>query len=234
MDWRVIGNEPWIWICGWILSIIALFQCTYFAKKAWDLMKKAGLSRAQMLGVIRSGTITSFGPVFAQIFIMITLVIALTPGIAWQREGAAVGAVFTELVQASNAALGAGQTFGAPDFDVRGFANVIFVMNISCIGWLIACFFTKYLSVARQKLARGDPRWLSVLTICSTLGVFGYWTSGNLIKLGGFTVATISGMALCMFLFWFADVIRKPRLKEWALGIAVFAATFIGYFYAGG
>jgi Domain of unknown function (DUF5058) len=234
MDWKQIANEPWIWICGGILSAIALYQCTYFMIRALNIMKRYGLQKSDINSIIRGAVITSFGPVMSEIFIMIALVISLSAGLAWQREGAAVGSVFTELVQASNAAVGAGQEFGSKNFNMTGFANVIFVMNVSCVGWLIAAgFFTRYLGTARQKIAGGDARWLSILTVCATLGVFGYWASTNLAKKGGVAVAVIAGAVLAMFFFLLADWIKKPHLKEWALGFAMFGGMIIGKLYAG-
>ncbi len=234
MDWKQIANEPWIWISGLVLVVISLYQCTYFMMRALSIMKRSGLQKKDITSIIRGATITSFGPVMSEIFVMIALVVALSAGIAWQREGAAVGSVFTELVQASNAAAGAGQEFGGKNFDVTGFANLIFVMNVSCIGWLIAAgFFTRYLGAARNKLAGGDALWLSVLTICATLGVFGYWASTGLAKGGGIMVAVIAGGILSMFLFLLSDWIKRPQLKEWALGIAMFGGMIIGKLYAG-
>jgi len=234
MDWKQIANEPWIWICGGILSAIALYQCTYFMIRALNIMKRYGLQKSDINSIIRGAVITSFGPVMSEIFIMIALVISLSAGLAWQREGAAVGSVFTELVQASNAAVGAGQEFGTKNFNMTGFANLIFVMNVSCVGWLIAAgFFTRYLGTARQKIAGGDARWLSILTVCATLGVFGYWASTNLAKKGGVAVAVIAGAVLAMFFFLLADWIKKPHLKEWALGFAMFGGMIIGKLYAG-
>lgn len=234
MDWKQIANEPWIWICGGILSAISLYQCTYFMMRALNIMKRYGLQKSDINSIIRGAVITSFGPVMSEIFIMIALVMSLSAGLAWQREGAAVGSVFTELVQASNAAVGAGQEFGSKNFNMTGFANLIFVMNVSCVGWLIAAgFFTRYLGTARQKIAGGDARWLSILTVCATLGVFGYWASTNLAKMGGVAVAVIAGAALAMFFFLLADWIKKPHLKEWALGFAMFGGMIIGKLYAG-
>jgi hypothetical protein len=202
--------------------------------RALNIMKRYGLQKSDINSIIRGAVITSFGPVMSEIFIMIALVMALSAGLAWQREGAAVGSVFTELVQASNAAVGAGQEFGSKNFNMTGFANVIFVMNVSCVGWLIAAgFFTRYLGTARQKIAGGDARWLSILTVCATLGVFGYWASTNLAKMGGVAVAVIAGAVLAMFFFLLADWIKRPHLKEWALGFAMFGGMIIGKVYAG-
>jgi hypothetical protein len=239
LDWKVVANEPWIWISGAILAVIALYQCTYFMVRALRIMSRSGLQRSEIAGIVRSAVITSFGPVMAELFVMIALVVALSAGFAWQREGAAVGSVVTELVQASNAAAGAGQEFGGKNFDMVGFANVVFVMNVSCIGWLIvAGLFTRYLGIARHKIAGGDSHWLSILSICATLGVFGYWTSTNLIKFTNpkgvpFGVATVAGGLLSIFFFKLADWIKTPRLKEWALGIAMFGGMVIGKLVAG-
>jgi len=239
LDWKVVANEPWIWISGAIMAVIALYQCTFFMIRALRIMYRSGFQRSEIGGIVRGAVITSFGPVMAELFVMIALVVALSPGLAWQREGAAVGSVVTELVQASNAAAGAGQEFGGKNFNMVGFANVIFVMNVSCIGWLlVAGLFTRYLGKARQKIAGGDSHWLAILTICATLGVFGYWTSTNLVKLAnpkgvGFGVATISGGVLSMLFFKLADWIKMPRFKEWALGLAMFGGMVIGKLVAG-
>ena len=239
MDWKQIANEPWIWICGAILAAIALYQCTYFMMLALRIMGRSGLKRSGVISIVRGATITSVGPVLAEVFVMIALVVSLSAGLAWQREGAAVGSVFTELVQASNAAVGAGQEFGGKNFDMTGFANVIFVMNVSCIGWLlVAGLFTRYLGVARQKVAGGDSRWLAILTVCSTLGIFGYYASANLVKLVDaktwpIGIATVAGGVLAMFFFKLADWIKVPRLKEWALGLAMFGGMIIGKLFAG-
>jgi hypothetical protein len=239
LDWKVVANEPWIWISGAIICTIALYQCTYFMVRALRIMSRFGMGKKEIGSIVRGAVITSLGPVMAELFVMIALVVALSAGFAWQREGAAVGSVVTELVQASNAAAGAGQEFGGKNFDMTGFANVVFVMNVSCIGWLIvAGLFTRYLGVARQKIAGGDSHWLSILTICATLGAFGYWTSTNLIKMTNpkgvpFGVATIAGGLLSIFFFKLADWIKMPRLKEWALGIAMFGGMIIGKLAAG-
>lgn len=239
MDWKQIANDPWVWISGGILAAIALYQATYFMIKALRIMRRYGLSQSQINGIIRGATITSIGPILSEIFVMIALVIALSAGFAWQREGAAVGSVFTELVQASNAAVGAGQEFGGTNFNMTGFATVVFVMNVSCIGWLIITgLFTPYLGKAREKVAGGDSKWLAILTVCATLGIFGYYAATNLAKMQvaktvPVGIATIAGGLLAVLLFKVADWVKLPRLKEWALGLAMFGGMIVGKLFAG-
>jgi len=239
MDWKVIANEPWIWICGGLMATVALYQCTYFMRRALKIMRAQGVEQKQINGIFRAAAITSIGPILAEVFVMVALVIQLSAGFAWQREGAAVGSVSTESVQASNAATGAGQEFGSDTFNMDGFANVVFVMNVACIGWLlVTAFFTPSLGKMRNKIGGGDHVWLAVLTVCATLGIFGYYTSTNLIKfqkpeLVGQGWATVAGIVLGMFFFKLADWIKMPRLKEWALGLAMFGGMIIGRFIAG-
>lgn len=239
MDWKQVANEPWIWIAGGVLAAIALFQATYFMVKALRIMQRNGLEKKQIYSIVRGAAITSVGPIMAEIFVMVALVISLSAGFAFEREGAAVGSVFTELIQASNAAVGVGQEFGTENFDITGFANVVFVMNVSCIGWLlITGLFTPYLGKVRTKVGGGDGVWLAVLTVCATLGIFGYYAATNLAKMktaAGVPVgiSTISGAILAVLLFKVSDWVKLPRLKEWALGIAMFGGMIIGRLVAG-
>ena len=102
---------------------------------------------------------------------MMALIIALSPAYCWQREGVGVGSVVTELVLVSNAAIGVGQEFGEPSFDIVGFAAAIAVVNVSCIvGSLGAAFSTRWLGRTRHKLSRGDPRLLAVIGVSQHAG----------------------------------------------------------------
>lgn len=94
------------------------------------------------------------------------------------------------------------------------------------------------MGVARQKIAGGDTQWLAILTICATLGVFGYWASTNIARIIdpkaiGIAMAAIMGGVLAMFFFKLSDWIRAPRLKEWALGLAMFGGMIFGKLIAG-
>jgi len=231
MDWKVIANAPWIWICGFIQAAIGFFQAAYMYRVATRVLEKhGGYTRSDIWTMVRGALITALGPVLAEIFVMMALVISISPGYCWQREGVGVGSVFTELVQASNAAIGAGEEFGTPSFSMRGFATAVFVANVSCIGWSLgAAFFTRYLGVARERIARGDPRFLAIISICSTLGIFGFYAAKEMKKGGGKLVAVVAGAIISAFLFKLADWLKVPRLKEWALGIAMFLGMYIAH-----
>jgi hypothetical protein len=46
-------------------------------------------------------------------------------------------------------------------------------------------------------------------------------------------IATIAGALLSVFFFKLADWAKVPRLKEWALGLAMFGGMIIGKLFAG-
>ncbi|MBN1537739.1 MAG: DUF5058 family protein [Anaerolineales bacterium] len=235
MDWKAIANGPWLWVCAFISVAIGLYQSAYFLKKAVFILKNhANYTDKDIIKVVRGAVITAFGPIVAEIFVMIALVVTISPAFAFQREGIGVGSVFYELLMVENAATAIGETFGGEDFSIMGFAMVLLVANVSCIGWpLGAAFFTRKLGTIRDKISGGDISFLGVISICATLGVFGFYAAQRLIKGGGLMASVIGGMILAMFFFKLADWIHMPRLKEWALGLAMFGGMIIGKLVAG-
>ena len=65
--------------------------------------------------------------------------------------------------------------------------------------------------------------------MAAALGIFGFFAASEARKGGGREVAVISGAILSILTFKLADWIHVPRLKEWALGIAMFGGTFIAH-----
>jgi hypothetical protein len=229
MDWKAIANGPWIWICGFISVAIGVYQAVFFMRKAIETLEKhGGYTRQDVMGVVRGSAITAFGPVLAEVFIMLALVVAISPGYAWQREGVGVGSVFYEVLMATYGGEAAGEEFGTAAFGIVGFATTLLVANVACLGWpLGSAFYTPYLGKIRERIGRGDIALLGIITICATLGAFGYQAAARLIQGGGLATSTIVAMLLAMFLFKLADWIERPHLKEWALGLAMFGGMIV-------
>jgi hypothetical protein len=233
MDWKVIANGPWIWIAGGVTAVIGLYQAWFFLGKARTFMHAHGFTPVETRHMIRGASITAIGPVVANIFVMIALAVAISPGLAFQREAVGVGSVFTELAQVSNAAIGAGEEFGTANFSMVGFAAAVLIMNIAGWGWSVEGIFTRYLGRAREKITGGDPKLLAVIAACGMIAVFTYYSVTNAVKGNGFTVAVIVAVVSSMLLFKASDWLRKPGLKEWALGIAMFIGMLAGKIVAG-
>lgn len=233
MDWKVIANEPWIWICGIFTCTVGLYEAIFFIRHARKFMHKYGFTAAQTGRMIRGAAITAIGPVLANIFVMVALAVAISPGFAFQREGVGVGSVFTELAQVSNAAVAVGETFGTETFTMKGFVLAVLIVNIAGWGWIVEAIFTRHLGTLRKKVTGGDEKLLAVIAACGMIAVFSYYTVGNAIKGGGLLAATVASVLISMFLFKLADWIHKPGLKEWALGISMFLGMFVGKIIGG-
>jgi len=233
MDWKQIANEPWIWIAGLYTCVVGFYMSFYFLRKARSFMHQQGWTPQQTAKMVRGAAITSIGPILANIFVMVALAIAISPGFAFQREGVGVGSVFTELAQVSNAAVAVGEKFGDPSFTLKGFVLAVLIVNIAGWGWNVEGIFTRYLGKFRQKVTGGDEKLLAVIAACGMIAVFSYYTVGNAIKGGGLLAATVASVVLSMFLFKLADWIKKPGLKEWALGISMFLGMFVGKIVGG-
>ena len=109
----------------------------------------------------------------------------------------------------------------------------VLIVNIAGWGWDVEGIFTRYLGKFRQKVTGGDEKLLAVIAACGMIAVFSYYTVGNAIKGGGLLAATLASVVLTMFLFKLADWIKKPGLKEWALGISMFLGMFVGKIVGG-
>lgn len=233
MDWKVIANEPWIWVCGIFTCVVGFYEAWFFLKTARNFMHKHGFDAHQTGRMIRGAAITAIGPVMANIFVMVALAVAISPGFAFQREGVGVGSVFTELAQVSNAAVAVGEKFGDPSFTMKGFVLAVLIVNIAGWGWIVEALFTRHLGTLRQKVTGGDEKLLAVIAACGMIAVFSYYTVGNAIKGGGLLAATVASVVFSMLLFKAADWMKKPALKEWALGIAMFLGMFVGKIVGG-
>ncbi len=233
MDWKQIANEPWVWISGGVTAAMGLYMAWFFLRTALRFMHGQGFTPKQTSAMIRGAAITAIGPVLANIFVMIALAIAISPAFAWQREGVGVGSVFTELAQASNAAIAAGEKFGDPSFTIKGFAAVVFIMNIAGWGWSVEAIFTRYLGTIREKVTGGDQALLAVIAGAGMVAIFSYYSISNAVKGSPYLITVLVAVFLSMFLFKLADWIKAPHLKEWALGIAMFIAMFVGKLIAG-
>lgn len=233
MDWQQIANEPWIWICGLFTCVVGFAEAYYFLRKARSFMHNNGFTPEQSTKMIRGSAITAIGPVLANIFVMIALAVSISPGFAFQREGVGVGSVFTELAQVSNAAVAVGEKFGTDTFTMKGFVLAVLILNIAGWGWIVEAIFTRYLGAFRKKVTGGDEKLLAVIAACGMIAVFSYYTVGNAIKGGGLLAATVASVLFSMFFFKLSDWIKKPGLKEWALGLAMFLGMFVGKIVGG-
>jgi hypothetical protein len=97
---------------------------------------------------------------------------------------------------------------------------------------LICAFFTDKFDVVRRKAVGGNEALLPVLSVSAMIGAFAYFGAPYLAGHGtASTVACLSGGAAMILVNYLADKIQMPKLKEWALGIAMLCGMCIAMLF---
>lgn len=155
------------------------------------------------------------------------LIIVLTPGIAWLRESAGIGSIMYELITATFGAAAVGKKLG-PGLTPSDFMVVLAAMSVPCVVWLFGIMAaTPGAKSLRAKMMKKDPKIWGLLAIVMMLVAFGNFWSDHLIKGGPSLLAGVISFVIATILFEVADMLKKPRLKEYVITVAILVAIFL-------
>ena len=222
MSYLQVANSSGMWAVCSVIIFIVLFQAIVFMRKAWKAGLEMGLKKEQLKSAIRSGAISTIGPSLAVVVAMISLIVSLGAPFAWMRLSV-VGSIPFELMAAESGALALGTNLGTADYNVTAFANSVWTCTLGASGWLLVCaFFTDKFDIVRKKVVGGNEALLPVLSVSAMIGAFAYFSSPYLGSKGtASTVACVVGAISMVSIDFIANWIKTPKLKEWALGIAM-------------
>lgn len=228
MSYLQVANSTGMWIACSIIIFVVIFQAVIFMYNAYKTGLKIGLTKEQMKSSIRSGAISTIGPSIAVVVAMISLIVSLGAPFAWMRLSV-IGSIPFELMAAETGAIAMGSNLGSSTYDVAAFANSVWTCTLGASGWLIICaLFTDKFDVLRIKAVGGNEALLPVLSISAMIGAFAYFGAPYLAGRGAAsTVAFLSGGVAMVLVNYIADKVNMPKLKEWALGIAMFLGMTI-------
>ena len=229
MEYVEIANSTGMWIACCPIILMVVFQSIIFMKKAYKTGKEIGLSDEQMKSAIRSGTISTIGPAMAVVVAMVSLIVSLGAPFAWMRLSV-IGSIPFELIAAQSGAAVAGTTLNSPDYSLNAFSLSVWTCTLGASGWLLLCAaLTDKFDILRRKAVGGNEKMLPVLSVSAMIGAFAFFSAPYLGGSGfASTVACVTGGISMVLLNFFADKIKKPRLKEWSLGFAM----VIGMYFA--
>lgn len=217
MSYLEIANSTGMWLVCSVIIFVVIFQAAVFMRKAYKTGKEMGLSDEQMQSAMRSGAISTVGPSLAVVVAMISLIVSLGAPFAWMRLSV-VGSIPFELMAAETGAVAMGTSLGSSTYDVSAFATSVWTCTLGASGWLLICaFFTDKFDIVRRKAVGGNEALLPVLSVSAMIGAFAYFGAPYLAS----TVACLSGGVSMILVNYLADKIQMPKLKEWALGIAM-------------
>lgn len=225
-----IANLPIVWVLCSIVVIITLVQAVVFTRLAKKTAVTIGVSKEICNTAFKTGMISSIGPSIGVFIVMVGLMSVIGGPLSWLRLSI-IGAAPTELTAAKLGAEVAGVTFGGADYTVQTLSLSWWTMTLNGCGWLLFVgLFAHKLEKLRVKVGGGDSKWLVALSGASTLGVFGYLNSGDVVKGGGNLISVIFGAAAMILLVKVAAE-KFPKLKEYTLGIAMLAGMLFATLY---
>lgn len=231
-DVNAVANSFGAWITASFVVVLVILQAILYVKHAYKIAEKINMKKEVCNKALKVGMITSIGPVIAIFIVMVGLMAVIGGPMAWMRLSI-IGAAPTELTAAKVGAEAAGVEFGGSDYDLKALSVSWWTMAINGVGWLLLVgLFASKLETLREKVSGNDVKWLGILTGAATLGVFGYLTSGDVVKGGGNLISVVVG-AIVMVILGFAmnKFERLKVLKEYSLGIAMLFGVIVAMIY---
>lgn len=221
-----IANSYGLWICGLLIVSVVIVQAILYSRLSFKVADKIDFSRESCWQALRTGTISSIGPSLAIFVVMVGTMSVIGAPLAWINT-ALIGSVATDLVGANVGAQALGVELGTKGYSALALATSQWTMAINGIGFmLITAIFTKRLETLRQKIGSGDAKWMAIISISATLGLFAYLLTPHLIAGGGRLAAGIAG-AFSMILF-LKLAKRIKWLKEYSLGFSMIIGIICG------
>ena len=225
-------NSTGLWITSGVMVIASVLQAFIFFRTSLKEAKELGIERQKYRAGIRSAVITSIGPSFSPVIVLMSMVAVLGGPTTWMRL-CDVGAARTELAVVSLAAGLAGTEVGSASFGSTAFSYSLWAMALNNLGWLvIVLLLTHRMSGIVVKMnTKFDPKWVKLLMGGATLGLFAYLLTNQLVGKASinYLAALISG-ATMLFL---TKVCRKVAfLQEISLGVSMLAGMFLAQLFA--
>lgn len=231
-----------VWIIAAVAISVVLLQAILYIRLSFRTARKIGLERHKCIQGLRSGMISAIGPSIAVFIVMVGMMAVVGAPITWLRLSI-IGSAPTELTAAQEGAKVCGQEFGSASYDMLGLACSWWAMGINGVGWLLFVgFFAHKLEYIREKVGRGDAKWLAVLSGAAMLGAFSFLNGKNILAgieaLRGtaapanspvkisILIATIVGAVTMVIFLKLAK--RFTWLREYTLGLAMLLGMVAG------
>lgn len=227
-----IANSGLMWLGAAVVLIAVCAEAIIFTRKARKSAHLVGLTKEEADQAFRVGMTSAIGPALGVFFVMVGLMGVIGSPLSWMRLSI-IGAAPTELAAATMAAKAQGTTLGAPDYDLINYANATWVMALNGGAWIFfSGAFADKLDIIQEKISKGDPRRIQILSVTAIIGAFAYMFLNEIFKAvrdlqdsTGIVVAVSSAVLMILFEKFGK---KHPKLKEFNLGIVMILSMFIG------
>lgn len=234
-NFMAIANSGIMWIVCAIVLIFVSIEAIIFTKKAREAGPLVGLTKQEADQAFRVGMTAAIGPSLGVFFVMIGLMGVIGSPLSWMRLSI-IGAAPTELAAASMAARAQNVVLGAPEYNLVNYANACWVMALNGGAWLfVSGAFSDKLEVVQEKISKGDPQRIAILSVTAIVGAFAYMFINEIFKAVRTTqdyAAIVVAVSAAILMILFEKIGEKyPKMKEFNLGIVMILAMIIGMFF---
>ena len=220
-------NSPGLWITSGVMVVTSIVQALVFFTTSVKEAKAIGIEKKRYIAGIRSAVITSIGPSFSPVIVLMSMVAVLGGPTTWMRL-CDVGAARTELSVVSLAVGLAGTEVGAASFGSTAFSYSLWAMALNNLGWLVVVLLLTHRmsGIVTKMNEKFDPKWVKLLMGGATLGLFAYLLTNQLV--GKTSIKWVAAIISGAIMLTLTTVFKKnQRIQELALGIAMLGGMFL-------
>lgn len=205
-----------------VLIGLVIVQATLFLRNALKFNKDHGLfSKAEVKDAMVSGIVSSIGPSFSIIVVVLAMISIIGPAVTWMRSGV-IGAADFELWMADIVASSLGVELGGTSMTTNAFTVTIFGMVLGSAPWMLHLLLTcKPLDKAVMRSSNKKHSFIPMLGFSAELGMMAYWALENATKGVPQTIGIITSMVAGATVVLYCKKGNHPKLSNWVLGLAM-------------
>ena len=228
MTFLSIMNSTPLYIMVMLGLGFVFLLCVLTLRQAWQRARELGLTREEIMGVIKSSALFCIVPSLSVVVGLFSLQAMIGVPWAWFRLSV-VGAVGYELVAADMAATGAGYDslsalVEANDPNVVG--AVMLAMSLGIIGGVVACLlFGKSIQTGMTSFREKSGAWGALVMSCFVMALMAVFAPARSIFMG--PVATLTLITSALITIAHRWIIKKFGVK-WLSNFVMADALILG------
>lgn len=222
-----VANLPVLWLCALGVFAVIVLQTVIYVRAARVAAPAAGMTAGELRTSFRAGAVSAIGPSLAVALVAVALLTVFGTPAVLVRIGL-IGSVSFETGAAGIAAGTMGADLGGPSYTQDVFAVAFMAMSLGGAMWMLATLvLTPLLKRGDVNLRRVNPAVMTVVPGAALLGAFFALGFGELPKSGHHVVAFLASAAAMTVCLAAAAVLKRPWIREWALGVAILTALVV-------
>lgn len=229
-DISPVSFHPVLWVAAAGVFAVIVLQSVIYLRAIRKAGPEANLTNAQVTGSVRRGAIAAIGPSLAVALVAISLLPLFSTPAVLTRIGL-VGSAAFDVAAAGIAAGSQHAQLGGPTYTQKVFAIGFAAMTLGGLIWMLtALILTPLLAKGDKTLRKVNPAVMTVVPAAALLGAFFSLALAETVKSGVHVVTLLASAAVMGLCLLGAKYLKKPWLREWGLGIAIFVALVVAYF----